>query len=305
MSLLRKTLLSLSENRHLYHFITNYRIPRHMARRFIAGETLEEALEAVQKLNAKKMMATLDHLGENVATFEEAKHAAEIYFLILDKIQEANIQSNVSLKLTDLGLDLDEKICRENLEKITQKAASYNNFIRIDMESSLYTERSLQIFKSLFERYKNLGVVIQAYLYRSEKDIEELIPLKARVRLCKGAYKEPPEIAFPRKKDVDANYIKLMKKLLLYGNYPAIATHDPRIIEETKHFAKENKIPPANFEFQMLYGIRRDLQEQLVKEGYNVRIYVPFGKKWYPYFMRRLAERPANLMFFFSSFIRG
>ena len=305
MSLMRKTLLALSESDKLYHFINSHEFSRNMAHRFIAGEGLDEAVEAIREVNRKKMIATFDHLGENVHNLDEARKAVEVYIRILDKIRETGIDSNVSLKLTELGLDLDERACEENLGKILDKAESYRNFIRLDMEGSPYTERTLNLFKRLFPSRKNVGVVIQAYLYRSEKDIEDMIGLQARVRLCKGAYNEPPEVAFPKKKDVDDNYVKLMKRLLENGNYPGIATHDQRIIEETKAFAKEKKIDPTRFEFQMLYGIRRELQDELVKDGYNLRIYVPYGKKWYPYFMRRLAERPANLMFFFTSLIRG
>jgi proline dehydrogenase len=304
MSFLRKTFLILSENSWLHQFIMSHGFSKNMASRFIAGETLQDAVQVIQMLNKKGMTATFDHLGENVRTEEEALHASEIYFQILEKIQETKISSNVSLKMTEMGLDLNLELARLNLEKILAKAAELNNFIRIDMESSNYTEKTLALFKQVYSSYKNVGVVIQAYLYRSEKDIDDLIQIQARVRLCKGAYSEPPDLAFPKKADVDRNYIKLIKKLLLKGNYPAFATHDPRMIEAVKKTAQENRITPDRFEFQMLYGIRRDLQEQLVQEGYNLRIYVPYGTMWYPYFMRRLAERPANLLFFLKNLAR-
>jgi proline dehydrogenase len=304
MSIFRKTFLMLSENNWLHEFIMSHGFSKSMASRFTAGETLKEAVLAVQELNRKGMFATLDHLGENVSTKEEALRSSEIYFQILDDIQKNGVNSNVSLKMTELGLDLDPELARDNLEKILKRAAERNNFIRIDMEGSNYTEKTLTLFQQVYQVYKNVGVVIQAYLYRSEKDIENLIKMQARVRLCKGAYSEPPDTAFPKKTDVDQNYLKLMKMLLLNGNYPGFATHDPQIIEAIQRTAQEHKVPLDRFEFQMLYGIRRDLQDELVKQGYNLRIYVPFGTHWYPYFMRRLAERPANLFFFLKNLTR-
>lgn len=305
MSLLRKALLALSENSRLFEFIKNHRFSRNMTRRFIAGESLEEAILAIRQLNAKGKLATFVHLGENVSTHEEAIGATRAYLHILEQIQETDLQSNISLKLTVLGLDLSEDFCYENLKKIVAKADQFNNFIRIDMEGSAYTDRTLKIFNRVYAEFKNVGVVIQAYLYRSEKDIDDLIRLKARIRLCKGAYHEPASIAFPKRKQVDENFILLMKKLLLHGNYPGIATHDLGMIDEAKRFARENNIHPSRFEFQMLYGIRRELAQILVSDGYNLRIYVPYGEQWYPYFMRRLAERPANLLFFLTSLFRG
>jgi len=305
MYLLRSTLLSLSENRWAYDFILKHNFSRKMSRRFIAGESLNEAVLAIRQINTKGMTATFDRLGENVGSRDEALQAVQAYLEILGKIEENQIQSNISLKLTELGLDISEDFCFENLKKIVAKADQLNNFIRIDMEGSPYTERTLRIFKRLSSHYKNVGVVIQSYLRRSEKDVEDLIEMKARVRLCKGAYKEPAEIAFAKKREVDENYVKLMKRLLLAGNYPGIATHDLKIMNEAKHFVAEKKIANSQFEFQMLYGIRRPLEEELIKERYNLRIYVPYGEKWYPYFMRRLAERPANLIFFVTSLLRG
>lgn len=300
MPLLRKILLAFSNSENVQNFIKGHRFTRNMTRRFIAGERFDDAIEAIRKINASGQLATLDRLGENVSTKEAVLEAARSYIDILEQIEAHQIQSNISLKLTELGLDLSDEFCYENLLKIVAKAAQLNNFIRIDMEGSSFTERTLAIFRRAYQQYKNVGVVIQSYLYRSENDIDDLIALGARVRLCKGAYNEPPNVAFPRKSKVDKNFISLMKKLLKNGNYPAIATHDQKIIEQTKAFAESERIDRSKFEFQMLYGIRRDLQEALVKEGYRVRIYVPYGKEWYRYFMRRLAERPANLFFFLS-----
>jgi len=305
MFFLRKTLLALSDNVHLKRFIMLHPLSRRVTRRFIAGETLDEAVHAVTKLNGNGLTATFDYLGENVIRKEDAEEAVAMYLQILETIEKTGIQANISMKLTELGLDFKGTFCAEKLELILKRASLGNHFIRIDMEGSPYTEKTLTLFRQVYSHYKNVGVVVQAYLYRSEKDTEDLISLGARVRLCKGAYNEPPQIAFPKKSDVDENYLRLMKKLLLQGNYPAIATHDPKIIDETKSFARNNGIDSSRFEFQMLYGIRRDLQELLVKQGYRVRIYVPYGKEWYPYFMRRLAERPANVLFFLSSLLKG
>lgn len=276
-----------------------------MAYRFIAGETLEEAIAAVRRVNAKGMLATLDRLGENVSTPEEAREATHAYLNLLEKISDTAIQTNISLKLTELGLEHSESSCYENLKEIAAAADRFNNFIRIDMEGSPTTQQTLDLFKRVYISRKNVGAVIQAYLYRSRQDVEDLIKMKARVRLCKGAYNEPPEVAYPNKKQVDENYVALMERLLIEGNYPGIATHDLNIINQAKDFVRKHKIDPSRFEFQMLYGIRRNLQQSLIQEGYNLRIYVPYGNKWYPYFMRRLAERPANLMFFFTSLLKG
>jgi proline dehydrogenase len=247
------------------------------------------------------MVVSLDHLGENVLTQEDAERARDSYIRALDKIAAEQIDGNVSLKLTHLGLDLDDEFCTGLLRMVTQRAAQFGNFVRVDMEASPYTDRTLRIVKQVRAQSDSVGTVIQAYLYRSEKDIQDLLAIGCRIRLVKGAYKEPAQIAFPRKKDVDANFVKLMKLLLPSGIYHAIATHDPNMITATVRFATERGIRNDQFEFQMLYGIRTDLQNRLTRDGYRVRVYIPYGKDWFPYFMRRLAERPANLLFFAKS----
>lgn len=275
------------------------------AKRFVAGEELSEAVPKIRELNEKGIMVTFDHLGENVASEEMAVKAADSYLEILDVIQREKLNSNVSIKLTQMGLDLGDEFCLQNVERIVKKAREMNNFVRIDMEGSAYTQRTLDIAYKLFEKYQNVGVVIQAMLLRSEGDIKELNKRGIRVRLCKGAYKEPESVAFQKKEQVNENYVKLMKMLLLEGNYPAIATHDEKIINECKRFVQENKIENSRFEFQMLYGIRRDLQVSLVKEGYNMRVYVPYGKQWFPYFYRRLRERKENVFFVLKNIFKG
>jgi proline dehydrogenase len=275
------------------------------AKRFVAGEELEEAIPPIKALNEKGIMVTFDHLGENVKNEQEATAAADSYLQILDVIQREGLNSNVSIKLTQMGLDLGDDFCLKNVERIVKKAKELNNFVRIDMEGSNYTQRTLDITYKLFDEYKNVGVVIQAMLLRSESDIKKLINSGIRVRLCKGAYKEPESIAYQKKEQVNENYKKLMKMLLKDGNYPAIATHDEEIIEEAKRFAEENGIDRSRFEFQMLNGIRRDLQIALAREGYNMRVYVPYGKEWFPYFYRRLRERKENLFFVMRNFFKG
>lgn len=302
--MLRGTLLYLANRESIRHFVTHNRLARKSARRFVAGETLEEALQATRTLNQQGCTVSLDHLGENVTDASEAASAANDYSKILDAIKQASLDANISIKLTALGLDIGADLCEENVRRVLDRAKSYNIFVRIDMEGSAYTERTLALVAKLRQDYENVGTVIQSYLYRSPKDIENLIASRTRVRLVKGAYKEPAEIAYPRKADVDRSYAQLMRTLLTHGNYPAIATHDVRMIEGAKTFAVENHIDKSRFEFQMLYGIRRDLQQQLVREGYNVRIYVPYGTQWYPYLTRRLAERPANLFFIASNVLR-
>jgi proline dehydrogenase len=269
-----------------------------MAKAFVAGETPEQAMVAVNKLNDKNITATLDVLGENVTNKEEADRAVNAYLVLLDKINEAGVKSHVSLKLTQMGLDIDDEYCYQNMTKIVSKAKEYGNFVRIDMEGSDYTQRTLDIFYRLHKNFNDsVGIVIQAYLFRSEKDIEDLNQIKAKVRLCKGAYKESPSIAYKKMKDIRKNFIKLATSLFLNGNYPAIATHDDYLIDWTKNFVKEKGISYDSFEFQMLYGIRTKTQETLAKEGYNIRIYVPFGTHWLPYFYRRLRERKENVWF--------
>lgn len=294
--MLRSSLLYLANQPQLKRLLSGS-LAQPLVRRFVAGETLADAMSTIQRLNQANLSATLDYLGEAVNSVAAANSAAQQYIGILHAIERQQADANVSLKLTQLGLDVDHELCMRNLSYLLAQAAQFNNFVRIDMESSAYTDVTLKVFRELFERYKNVGVVIQAYLYRSENDIRALNKLGARVRLCKGAYNEPDSVAFAKKADTDNNYIRLMQLLLSEGTYPGIATHDVRMIEATKEFASREGIPLDKFEFQMLYGIRRDLQEELVRQGYRVRIYVPYGSEWYPYLMRRLAERPANLLF--------
>jgi proline dehydrogenase len=301
--MLRGTLLYLSEQPALKRVLGGS-LARPLVRRFIAGEKLAEAIENVRKLNAAGMTATLDYLGESVRTAAEAGAAATQYIAILHSIERAGARCNASLKLTQMGLDVDRALCFRNVEQIVAQAGQFDNFIRIDMEGSDYTQITLDIFKAIFARRKNVGVVIQAYLYRSEADIRELNALGARVRLCKGAYSEPATVAFPAKADTDANFVKLMQLLLSEGNYPGIATHDERMIEATRDYAARQGIGADCFEFQMLYGIRRDLQDQLVRDGFRLRVYVPYGEEWYPYMVRRLAERPANILFVLGGVLR-
>jgi proline dehydrogenase len=295
---MRSFLLHLSENKRLAPLIMNNAVSRRVARRFVAGETLDDAIEAGREVNRARRSASLDLLGENVSDEAGARRAAEGYIAIFDRIAREKLDANVSLKLTQLGLDLGELLCQELLEGIVAHAAELGNFVRIDMEGSAYTQRTVEITRRVRAKYSNVGTVMQAYLYRAEQDVKDLLSVGCRMRLCKGAYEEPPDIAFPKKADVNANYIKLMKLLLPSGIYHGIATHDPAMIQATKEFVCERNVGRDQFEFQMLYGIRTDLQGQLVREGYRLRMYIPFGTDWFPYFMRRLAERPANLVFF-------
>jgi proline dehydrogenase len=277
---------------------------RKLSTRFVAGETLEEALAVARRLNGEGITVTLDHLGESVTNLEEAAAARDTYLRTLDAIHAGGIDGNVSLKLTQFGLDLSTEQCLSNVDQLVRRAREVNSFVRIDMESSEYTDRTLEIVAELFARHGSTGTVIQAYLLRSRADIERLNAAGIRVRLCKGAYLEPQGVAFPHKVDVDRNYRELTELLLLKGTYPAIATHDEAMIEHTRRFAVEHKIARDSFEFQMLYGIRRDLQRRLVAEGWRLRLYVPFGRAWYPYYMRRLAERPANVFFILRNLFR-
>lgn len=302
---MKTVLLYMSESNRLKNMAMRFEFSRKTARRFVAGETVADAIAAIQELNRKSFAATLDNLGESVSTKEEATQAADEYLHALDEIKKSGVNSNVSLKLTQFGLLLDENFCMDNVERIVQKAHSLGNFVRIDMEGSALTDVTLRIVHGLHGRYQNVGTVIQSYLFRSEKDIAELLQKGIRVRLCKGAYKEPPEISFKEKSGTDRNYVALMKILLKSGVYHGIATHDPAMIQATREFAQKESIGLDTFEFQMLYGIRRDLQEELIREGYRVRIYVPYGVQWYSYLMRRMAERPANLMFVARNFLRG
>ena len=301
---MRHLFLFLSRQRHLRRWVETSRLARRLSSRFVAGETLEDALRVGRRINSEGIALTADHLGESVTSLAEAAHARDVYLRALSAIHENGVQGNVSLKLTQFGLDLSADECHANVALLVERAAPLASFVRIDMESSEYTDRTLRLVEELHARYGCVGTVIQAYLYRSRKDVERLCELGVRVRLCKGAYLEHPGVAFPRKADVDRNYVELMTLLLDRGTYPAIATHDEKIIEQTKAYAATKGIPADRFEFQMLYGIRRDLQRRLVAEGYRLRLYVPFGKAWYPYLMRRLAERPANVFFLARHFFR-
>lgn len=281
------------------------RRPSSFARRFIAGERVEEAIEAARAIEADGMMVTLDFLGESVASIDEAAAATRDYLAVVDAIAAAGIGRNISLKLTQLGLDVDRATTVDNLRRILDRAAAQDFFVRIDMERSAYTERTLEIFETLWQQgYRNAGVVIQSYLRRSETDVRRMNALGARVRLVKGAYKEPKDAAYQSMDEVNAQYLELMRLLLDEGTYPAIATHDPPMIEATRAHAASRGYPTDRFEFQMLYGIRRDLQARLSSEGYPFRVYVPFGREWFPYFMRRLGERPANVLFVAKSLLR-
>ena len=303
---MRKGLLWLSEQPKIFNFVRKNPLARKFASRFVAGETVESAIEAVRTVNPKGITASLDLLGESVTQESEAGSARDTYLGMLDRIAETRVNSNVSLKLTQMGFDISEDLCLANMRTILDKAKALNTFVRLDMEGSAYTQKTLDFFsQKLFGSYAAVtGVVIQSCLRRSPQDIDRLIEMKARVRLCKGAYLEPPAVAFPEKRDVDRSYVELMKRLMANGNYPGIATHDERIITEAKDYAKREAIDPSRFEFQMLYGVRRDLQERLRREGWNMRVYIPFGTQWYPYLMRRLAERPANIAFIMGSVVR-
>jgi proline dehydrogenase len=279
-------------------------LTRPLVQRFVAGEQLDSAIEALRRLNGRGAVATLDFLGEAVHSAEAAGDAARQYIAMLHAIERAGADANVSLKLTQMGLDVDPELCRRHVERIVAQAAEFGNFVRIDMESSHYTQATLDLFRGVYARSPNVGVVIQAYLYRSEADIRMLNELGARVRLCKGAYDEPPEVAFAKKEDTDQNYIRLMQLLLSEGHYPGIATHDEKMIAATREYADHHGIGLDRFEFQMLYGVRRDLQRQIVRDGYRLRVYVPYGDQWYPYLMRRMAERPANLLFVLGGMLR-
>lgn len=304
--MLRSSLLYLSNQPRIFRFVRNNTLAKKFASRFVAGETLDEALIAVKALNAKGITASLDLLGESVTNEREARAAGAAYLSILDRINHMRLDANVSVKLTAMGLDISEELCVAVMHDVLGRAQAYNTFVRLDMEGSAYTERTLQLFYDrLYPSYKeNVGIVLQSYLYRTSSDVDQAVQTRCRVRLCKGAYKEPAAVAFPEKKEVDANYLKCMQKLLERGNYPGIATHDPAIISAAKRFAEEQRVDRSRFEFQMLYGVRRDLQEQLRKDGYNMRVYVPFGTQWYPYLMRRLAERPANVAFITGNVVR-
>lgn len=303
----RATFIALSESRMIRGIAERSRIGRRLSGRFVAGMTVDDALTATASTNSRGMSVSVDNLGENVTNVEEAKHSSLLYHEMLDALHARKLNANVSLKLTHMGLDVDEKLTLDIVSDVVAHAARFDNFVRVDMEGSPYTEKTLKFVRDLHRQPGNaghVGAVIQSYLHRSEKDVEELCAEGIRVRLCKGAYKEPAEIAFQDKADVDASFVRLTKILLKSGTYHGIATHDPNMIDATVAFARAEKIAQSAFEFQMLYGVRRDLQEQLVKDGWGVRVYIPFGTEWYPYFMRRLAERPANAIFILKNLFR-
>jgi proline dehydrogenase len=301
---LRRTILYLSRHKALRRWVETSPAARRLSSRFIAGNSLEDALEICRKIKVDGIAATLDYLGENVKSLDEAAACRDMYLRMLREMQAAGVEPNVSIKLTQFGIDLSEPACEENVAALVKAASAIGGFVRIDMESSQYTDRTLALVTRIHREHDACGTVIQAYLRRSAKDIHALETERIRVRLVKGAYLEPPEIAFPDKSHVDANYLDLARSLLINGAYPAIATHDQRLIGAVENFATNEGIARDSFEFQMLYGIRRDLQRRLVGEGYRLRLYIPFGEAWYPYFMRRLAERPANLLFFIRHLLR-
>lgn len=300
----RNLFLWASRRRWLARVATGFPLTRPMVRRFIAGERLDQALVVLHRLREQGLRWTLDVLGESVSSPESARAAADRYLEALDALSERGLEANVSIKLTQMGLDIDPKLCRANVAKVVERAAQIGAFVRIDMEDHTKTEVTLDIARSLHAGYADVGVVIQSYLRRSAADVEELIDRQVRVRLCKGAYDEPPHVAFVRRAEVDESFAQLMERLMLAGRYPALATHDEALIARAIQLADEHGIGPERFEFQMLHGVRRDLQDWLVEQGWTVRVYVPFGAEWYPYFMRRLAERPANALFMLRSVLR-
>ena len=303
---MRQGLLWLSERQGVFNFVRRNGLARRFASRFVAGESIDQGVEAARELSRRGITASLDLLGESVSAEAEAVAARDQYLRMLDRMAASGAEVNVSVKLTQMGLDIAEELCVANMTAILEKAAALRGFVRLDMESSDYTQRTLDFFRTrLFDRFGTYcGVVIQSMLRRSEQDVEDMIALKARVRLCKGAYLEPPTIAFPDKADVDRNYGRLMERLLAAGNYPGLATHDEAIIANARDFVRRQGVGTDRFEFQMLYGVRRDLQESLRQAGFRLRVYIPFGTQWYPYLMRRLAERPANIAFFLGNIVR-
>ncbi|MEJ5169611.1 MAG: proline dehydrogenase family protein [Fimbriimonadales bacterium] len=304
---MRALILKLAHLSAVENFVRNSRLFRGLVRRFIAGDTLEQALRVSEDLVRKGLLVTLDNLGENTTSEEEAHAAKRTYIEMLKAIASSGAASgtNISIKLTQCGLDLSDDLAKGILEEVLDAAAEHQNFVRVDMESSAYVDRTLNLMEAVFQTRKNTGTVLQSYLYRTPNDLERLLRIGMRVRLVKGAYLEPPTVAYRSKRDVDRAYVQLMERMLPSGIYHAIATHDERIIQHAKRFAERNGLSKDSFEFQMLYGIRRDLQESLVAEGYRVRVYVPFGDRWYPYFTRRLAERPANVLFILKAMLRA
>ena len=308
--MLRALFISLSESRSLRSVAERSVVGQRLSSRFVAGNHVADAIRVASQLNRRNISVSVDNLGENVTNVEEARASALLYHQLLDQIAANGLNANVSLKLTHMGLDVDEQLARDLVIGLVQKAASMSppNFIRVDMEGSPYTQRTLDFVHELHRMSENagrVGTVIQSYMLRAEADVQNLLADGIRIRLCKGAYKEPPDVAFQKKSDVDANYVKLMKVLMKSGIYHGLATHDENIINQAKDFAIREKIPREAFEFQMLHGIRRDLQQNLVADGWKMRVYIPFGTEWYPYFMRRLAERPANVFFIAKNMLRS
>jgi len=303
----RNALIWLSRQEGLKDLATRIGYFKRLTTRFVAGDDIDETISYIRQINAENCTASFDHLNEAVGSAGEAEQEVAEYLNILAKIDEQRVRSNVSIKLTQFGLGLDPELAYQNARRVVEEAHRRGNFVRVDMEDSAVTQVTIDIFKRLRSEFdlNTVGIVLQSYLYRTYEDAQELLKLPARIRICKGAYNEPPEVAFPAKKDVDANYVKIMQLLLASGIYHGIATHDPKMVDATISFASREGIGKEKFEFQMLYGIRRDLQRQLARDGFNVRIYVPYGKHWYPYFMRRLAERPANIWFVLKNLARG
>lgn len=303
----RSALIWLSGQEGLKDFAARFSFFKKLTTRFVAGETIDEVVPYIREINAENCTASFDHLNESVDNAGEANKEVEEYLQILKRIDETGIRSNVSIKLTQFGLDLDPELAYKNARRVVLDAQQRGNFVRVDMEGSNVTQTTIDIFKRLRSEFglNDVGIVLQSYLRRTYDDAQELVKLPARIRICKGAYSEPPEVAFPDKKDTDDNYVKVMQLLLSSGVYHGIATHDPKMIDATIDFATREGIGKEKFEFQMLYGIRRDLQRQLARDGYNMRVYVPYGKHWYPYFMRRLAERPANIWFVMKNMFKG
>jgi proline dehydrogenase len=304
--MLRHSLLWLSEQQRIFNFVRRNALARQFASRFVAGETVDEAVSAAVELRRQDVTTSLDLLGESVTEAAEAVAARNEYVAMLDRLATAELELNVSVKLTQMGLDIDEALCASNIVTIVERAAAGGGFVRLDMESSAYTQRTLDFYSTHIREAlrPHCGVVIQSALRRSAEDVEDLIEARVRVRLCKGAYLEPPDVAFPDKTDVDRTYVEMMERLLLNGTYPGIATHDEDIINHAVAFVASNGIAAERYEFQMLYGVRRDLQRKLREAGHRLRVYVPFGRQWYPYLMRRLAERPANIAFMLGNIIR-
>jgi proline dehydrogenase len=303
--LLRGTLLYLANRRPVYRLVKRHDLLRGLTQRYVAGEELADGIVVAEALNTQGLLVSLDHLGESVTNAAEASRAVEAYLGALEAIAEEQVDGNISLKLTQLGLDVSRELGVAHLRRILERARALNIFVRIDMESSAYTQRTLEVHRELWDAgFRNVGIVLQAYLYRTAADVEDAIQRGVQVRLCKGAYLEPPRVAYPDKADVDANYARLLERLLIRGNHPAVATHDEHLIDLACEIARRERIGADRFDFEMLFGVRRDLQLSLARSGYRVRVYLPYGAEWYPYLVRRLAERPANLGFFIRSLVR-